>query len=439
MYQRIETIDFCRDMHKSLVTTLLLHPELGLLVKSLRLGRARDEQEIMITCKKHKHNNFETQESQQRLANALKRIKGEQDKVKALESESSDPLTPKWNGSQRDAWLAILLSLTPNIENLELFWGGGEVKYTIFLLEAGLDLKQKYGRPCFESLHTVNIRVLDMEARAFSVRRLKPFLSIPSLRTFKGQYMTIGENEDSAGLFPQNLGLENLELQQCNGKEGWRALISKCKSLKSFIFTHWRTRSTGTSYRAAFDGISDPDVFISALNAQKGQIQSLTIDIFSDPPRFHCLQTNLDTNPYGFLADFTSLRHLEINATNFMGLGEHPPANPGSWEHDLPSAFEPELGLVDFLPPSLESFCLSGLRNWTRGPSPTIIFELEALANSTAYRFDQLKKIEIRDDADNRDNGVKRKDCSGAAHANKYDQLYAICERLGIELRIPNP
>lgn len=281
------------------------------------------------------------------------------------------------------------MHLVPNIETLELFWGGGDVKYTTLVLEKASKQNIPVSSPEFKNLHTVTIKILVVESANFSVRQLRPFLSIASLRRFNGQYMTIRDDEDHYDLFPAHLEIEHLEFKMSNGKEAWHPLIAACQNLKTFKFKHWTSEGRGPSFKGSFDNHFDPSNFLSALEAKSGEVEFLEFDIFKhrgDEIRGRIQPSDLDITWYGPLRGITTLKQLQINATNFMGFEFHPKSAP--W---LATRCWPELSLVGVLPFSLESLSISDMRDWTQTDFPRIIFELDPLVGSS--RFSRSKMI----------------------------------------------
>jgi hypothetical protein len=134
--------------------------------------------------------------------------------------------------NHRDPRLAILLSLLPNLETIELFWGGTGTRYSSWVLSR---LSQQYSpldtHPFWQNLHTAIIKVPEDEGADFSIQGLVPFFSVPSMRTFKGQLLTDKYLEPTLNI--ENSAITHLEFIQCSNVLGFDYLINLCPIFRS--------------------------------------------------------------------------------------------------------------------------------------------------------------------------------------------------------------
>ncbi|CAL5866034.1 uncharacterized protein PFLUO_LOCUS241 [Penicillium psychrofluorescens] len=441
-YVSIETPCYCVDLHKALVNTLLLHPERIDSVRHLKVGKlkfGRKPESYM----QHRHEYYESAETKKRLADAVGRLSHRDwEKTQWLEDlEGWSDL----NGHQhRDAWLAVLLYLVPNIQTLELFWGGTGTRYSHWVLQRAAQRSKPFdSQPPFPFLHTACIKVTADTGQCFSLARLAPFFQFTSMRTFRGQLMTDGHLIDN--MLPVNSSpITHLEIEQSSSETGFIDLIAPCTNLKVFEYTSQdEYLNCSNDYRRLFRHFW-PEVFIKAVEKKKDTLEVLSLAPFRHSEYFSHSSAQDWIGP---LNGFKALKHLHIHAGCILG-------NSTSRQDYQNDPVKQRISLDDTLPSSLECLWVYCVSHWASDfrqdkdfAWELMISQLTSLAETTSTRFPCLKKISVEGDFKRSDLPDKDIDKCRAMHPDcshfmqpeilqLTDSLRSACMEKGIAFHI---
>ncbi|KAJ5377520.1 uncharacterized protein N7496_004929 [Penicillium cataractarum] len=388
LYQSIETPCYCIGIHKTLVYTLLTHPELARSVRSLKIGRLPYGADPK-SYANHQHEHHDSLSSKPGLFQLLQ-IPGSKSWKRRLSDIIQNLADRKWertqwiedlqSGTHRDPWLAILLSLLPNLETIELFWGGSGTRYSSWVLsKISQRCKPFDTRPFWTNLHTAIIKIPEDEGADTNFHRLIPFFILPSIRTFKGQLLTDKYLEPTLNI--ERSPLTNLEFIQCSSVLGFNYLIKICPNLHSFKYMQQEDnclhRSPG--YNNIYFDTLRPTPLKDALATRKDTLQSVTVDVSRRSSNYGGFYSD---DWIGCMNDFTQLRSLHIRAANFVGLGR---------SRRLDVNPSPRVPLVEFLPGCIEEVWISEVEDRILG---TITGELFGLVCS-GERFGKVRRIDV--------------------------------------------
>ncbi|KAJ5114794.1 hypothetical protein NUU61_000553 [Penicillium alfredii] len=371
LYTSIDTPCLCVGSHRALVHTLLLYPELAQSVRHLKLGKLPYDTDRKV-FELHRHEHYESPESIRRLHNAVQNLSHRGwEETQWIEDLDS--------GEHRDPWLAVLLYLVPNIETLELFWGGTGTRYSEWVLTRA----SKQSRPfdsqrAFQSLHTAVIKVLDDEGLGFKLPRVAPFFRFPSMHTFKGQLMTDFYLEHNI-LPPNSSPITHLELAQSSGETGFIDLIAPCTNLRTFKFTQQEDDVSMYDYTKHYFRTLAPTELRKALALKKDTLESMEVSFYRRTSYFGGTYSE---DWIGSMADFRMLRNVHIRAPNFLGIG-----HSGDKHNPVP-----RVPLIEFLPGSLETLWVSDIEPWAES---IMMRELLELVHAVGEMFPHLRAIDV--------------------------------------------
>jgi hypothetical protein len=383
LYESIETPCYCIGIHKTLVYALLNHPELAYSVRRLKLGRLPYGTDPK-TYSNHQHGHHDKLDSQHPSSQSWQQRLFEIIHTLADRKwEQTQWIEDLQSNNHRDPWLAILLSLLPNLQTIELFWGATGTRYSSWVLSR---ISQRYTpfdtQPFWQNLHTAIIKVPEDEGADFSIQRLVPFFTIPSMRIFKGQLLTDKYLEPTLDIGTSSI--THLEFIQCSSVLGFGYLIDLCPNLESFKYTQQEDdcchRSPG--YNSVYFDTLRPTAFRDALARRKNTLQSITVDIARRSSNYG---GSYSDDWIGSMADFTKLRYLQIRASNFIGRG-----HANRWDVDP----VPRVGLVEFLPQCIEELWISDISNQAMGRIMREVGRL-VLGSGEKGRFGGLKRIDV--------------------------------------------
>ncbi|KAE8329675.1 hypothetical protein BDV39DRAFT_202974 [Aspergillus sergii] len=241
-----------------------------------------------------------------------------------------------------DGWVALLLTLLPNIRRLEIefpcgsFWVRWVLKWAI----AGrLD-----SIPAFKSLSEVYVD-WDREDVQACTRNIIPFFLLPSMRRFYASKLFVElawfedywPNEDDLTEAARFSPVTHIEIDESDGQWGMWKVVGICKNLQSFKYNH--------SGCAGFD----PGVFYKELFPLKETLGTIWLDI-KESSRENCTDDSHHCNDsFPSLKDFTSLRTLHLRMKNLPGL------NIQSGDDHTSMSF------AEALPPSLETLQIADI------------------------------------------------------------------------------
>ncbi|KAE8423722.1 hypothetical protein BDV36DRAFT_278766 [Aspergillus pseudocaelatus] len=241
----------------------------------------------------------------------------------------SEDATDYWMDeiTMRDAhgWVALLLTLLPNLPRLQIEFPCGSlwVRWVLKWAIAGrLD-----SIPAFKSLSEVYVD-WDREDVQACCRNTIPFFLLPSMRRFYASKF-FGE----LALFDDSWPNEDdlTEVARFSPQWGMCKVVGICKNLQSFKYNH--------SGCAGFD----PSAFYKELFPFKETLETIWLDI-KESSRENCTEDSHNcNNPFLSFKDFTSLRTLHLRMENLPGLNTQSGDNHAS------------MSFAEALPPSLET------------------------------------------------------------------------------------
>lgn len=430
LYASIETTCFCVGVHRALVHNFLLHPELALSVRRLRLGR------VPWCASKaaygdHQHDHYECPASRDKLVQLVRHLSHK-------DWELTQWLEDLERGHTRDPWLALLLYLLPSLETLELFWGGTGTRYSEWVLKRNTGARANaLGRTrILPVLHAATIKVLEDEGKDFHLPRLAPFFQMDSMRAFKGVFLTDRLQEFNF-VPPNSSPITHLELLQCSGDTGFVDLVAPCKDLQSFTYTNLPYYYHGETYSKLFFPPLHPAAVMKALAPKRDSLHSIAV-AFSRRYKYHDGVYGNDW--FGPVTQFPHLRHLHVDASNFIGRER--------WRHD--EELEPALPLAEYLPATLESLWLSDMKRSFDEGVPlwgVPMGELESLVKVARDRFPNLKRIDIEGPKLLKEDAIGNRDAWKGVYPDylqllkedavvQTEPLRSACLEAGIEFRL---
>lgn len=281
-----------------------------------------------------------------------------------------------------DAEIALLLSLLPNVEKLQITFPNVPMDgYEFFFLH---DITQKSSlRPDIKQgprLRTLQ-KLKQLEVRSFwtddgdlglPIYPFSAFFCLPELEVFKGRNMLVESDPEEWGEWscPQgHSSIRDLHLEDSLiSSAAIATLVASCKDLRSLNVSFSRDSNDALEFQ--YFELSE------ALKRHQHSLSSLSIDIHDDSNLLVEPQENM-AMPFGSLKEYTMLRKLKVNEFALVGL---PP--PGQEDE-----FMQKCDLANVLPASLESLTI--LDPIKRAGSPLV-----ALSRSLSF-FPVLRKLRI--------------------------------------------
>ncbi|KAL3470867.1 hypothetical protein BJX99DRAFT_263808 [Aspergillus californicus] len=284
-----------------------------------------------------------------------------------------------------DPWLAILLPLLTNLEELEMVihWPSS---YTRKMLQR---ITQGPPNPCLARLREVSVRFWDTEG-GLRTSYVYPFFRLPSLRGFTGNMLQDGrfEGEDlhrdesdyesdyegdeaKEAAYPGSecfSTVTRLHVHYSNSEKGLPDLISAPKRLESFVYEYNGSTGEYTPF--------DARAFYGSLCKHRESLAEITLceDIWS-----YSVDEPVDVKFVGSFKDFTALRKLRLRGQNIL-----------DWE-ESGSGFKNTLS--DVLPESLESLIIE---SFDECDSVGLTAELETLVRNINSTCPNLAVLEIK-------------------------------------------
>ncbi|GMF74343.1 hypothetical protein AFCA_006046 [Aspergillus flavus] len=242
------------------------------------------------------------------------------------ESERAHWISQLEGNQNGEYWMALLLHLLPNLEELECFWVGNKMHCVDLMLKAIVAGKMPFvdGRPGFTGLRQVHIKLIQSGGRGNTSRKLRPFYQLPSMKVLKAQ-MVIGGFVPADQLPEKSSPIEHLEIVQSCMPNGCHDLIAPCKNLKSFKYSHHDSSRL------------DVEAFSQSLGARKDTLEELSVDRF-----WGVSSGTIDSKSFGSLSDYAALKRLRLSMDILVGDRLRTP-------------------LVDILPPCLESLYIADM------------------------------------------------------------------------------
>ncbi|KAJ5987091.1 hypothetical protein N7451_011456 [Penicillium sp. IBT 35674x] len=270
---------------------------------------------------------------------------------KFLESFTDDDeeLT-KWeerlNVNDTSAWLTVVLISLPNLQHLDLGWGGHGSR-TACTLWAVSKVASKSPREDLPLQHLQKLSAGSVEVKQnFPVQEFIPFLKLPSIRalhlTFVVDRGVEGDSIFSVSFdLPQGVSpVRKLVLQKSNIVHGMPQFIAACAHLEHFEYQHSNQAEWGEDYRSY-----RCRPFHAALSTQKESLRVLRLNDIGVTRIWKWDHNQVTAQAwFGSLVDFVALKELRMPVRNLL---------------DSTAGKEPNLALSEILPSGLEVLVLS--------------------------------------------------------------------------------
>ncbi|KAL2857219.1 hypothetical protein BJY01DRAFT_136758 [Aspergillus pseudoustus] len=268
---------------------------------------------------------------------------------------------------QEDAWWAILWTLMPNIEELDVTWQyGTDCRERILERVGALSDRFNVGST-FMKLREVNLKLWCKDV-VISGEDALLFFRLPALRKFLGYYiLELGANRDD----PDEEELQgfstvtDIELHSSNSSTGFRQLTRACASLKSVVYHHASIR--GNTRLLA------PPAFYKSLSRHKRTLESISMN--GDPG----FGMGMGSPYFGSLFNFTALKTLSIPAMCIL-----------DW---IEVGNRPLNHVFDVLPVSLERLAIEDFHHCVNKRS--LGKQMEDLLKATPERYPSLHYVNI--------------------------------------------
>ncbi|RDW74510.1 uncharacterized protein DSM5745_07172 [Aspergillus mulundensis] len=342
-----------------------------------------------------------------------------------------------------EAWIALLLSFTPNIRQLKLVYPSHSLEIRGYLdrLFQRVTTQQKPfdRRPAFTRLHDVSLRQVTRDDKAigtFSPSQIEPFLRMPSLTRLAVDSLieyrpdpSEEQTEVDAGQKVENLNvqthsLSEITLTSSNAFNGLNTTLSSCPGLKSFKYQHTDALLLAEGFR--------PSAFNTSLARHKATLETIWLDNLGTHLPFTISGLNESHEEwFGSFAEFTALKDLRIRLTNLLY---------------IQYSFEPVTPLTDVLPEGIERLYIEDCKERSLGMLLAQV-GLVLEARKTNGRFRRLRSLDIEgffhdeeEDADTSGDGDG--EGGGLAPAIKpricemVEPVRDVCERAGIRLSL---
>ncbi|KAL5358872.1 hypothetical protein BJX96DRAFT_147403 [Aspergillus floccosus] len=368
-YIAINVHYFCERTLRRLVGILIHTPDLAQRVTSISLAKSRSP-----PCKSHLFDPPLTQPCMRQSISDL------------IENFApSDVEHGKWMATAipkeecsllgQDLWLTMLLHCVPNIQSLDMEWGGHTDISERFLTFISL-------MDGFNHLTEATIQVPfdQKEGGRFKLYKIAPFFRLQSLRKFKGVLISNMHDLDKGGfedLVPSKTSpIEHIEMTETCSITGFMQLIRACRHLKSFTCLGregYEDLPPGnymaTHFRCVF-----VEELSESLALAKDSLEHLCFDMYYPEQTY-------ELGWFGSLTDYTKLRTLHLRLRDLLHI-----AFTEDCRNDPPTYD----ALSDTLPGSLEQLYVSDFDY----PFLTGLRELENLVHAKSG-FPYLRVIDI--------------------------------------------
>ncbi|KAF7156389.1 hypothetical protein CNMCM6106_009656 [Aspergillus hiratsukae] len=264
-----------------------------------------------------------------------------------------------------DAWLALMLYILVNLRSIEWLWVESKTRYAAKLVdEVILRRDQFQGSGPLGKLEKVLLKGTGRRAGMIGLKKILPFVYLPSLHVFSAQMVKDFEwflPETKKGLCSSTV--THLELRQSTTRAGFARLIKLCTGLRSFKYY----------YEPGPFMFERTATVIAQLETRKETLETLCLDSDS----YSMLQGFERQHQWvGSLRGFWRLRNLQLQMVHFFHDGQ----------------LLPPRRVVDLLPPSLETLCISG---WWRENEAVMLAEMISLVHARD-EFPHLSEVVIK-------------------------------------------
>jgi hypothetical protein len=241
--------------------------------------------------------------------------------TKAREASLSDKYATVWERELKkmnpDAWIALLLTLLPNLVCLEIQFPDRSTYVPQVFLRAAAG---QFAMPVLQQLEQVSVSV-GFEPYGLMTSFVMPFFGLPRLRWLFTDSLNDGETGVAIGISP----ISHLAIGNCRGLRGLDELVKSCPNLQSYRHGYFPYSTC------------DPDlnhyIYPAILNARH-TLKKLWLDI--NRPRE-------ESPAWPSFSQFTTLRLLHV-----------PYFVLGCFDFD-PDSTDSPICLQTILPPTLET------------------------------------------------------------------------------------
>ncbi|KAL3486059.1 hypothetical protein BJX62DRAFT_216080 [Aspergillus germanicus] len=238
---------------------------------------------------------------------------------------------------QEDAWWAMLWTLLPNLEKLDIAWENGRDYRERVLERVGATGNRFNLGSTFTKLREVNLKWWRTEV-GISTEEVLLFFRLPTLERFSGYYVIerYEYDEDTDEEVAEGFStVTDIQLHSSNSSTGFASLSRAVAGLKSIVYHH--------AFVCDCERLLMPSEFHQSLSRHKSTLES--ISMAGDPGY------ELGVGPvfFGSLLDFTALKQVSIPSMCLL-----------DWDEDEPL---PQNHLFDVLPPTLESLSVEAFHD----------------------------------------------------------------------------
>ncbi|KAL4947530.1 hypothetical protein BDW69DRAFT_190117 [Aspergillus filifer] len=344
----------------TLVCLILANSELGAAVKSLSLTHSKCQQ------------SWELKFDQDQMAPVLRDLAATKRQANKWQ-ESLLGQSPRDKERQKDAWAAILLTLVPNLEHLEMDWAPPR-DYRVHVMETAI--KRNYSpdtQQPFGCLTRLVISAWNYGPSPLLASEVLKFFQTLSLREFSCH----GIVDDFMDRMPAGkkditpyTTITHLTLRHSNSEGGFFELISACEQLEVFIYENASFNSVGKPW--------NPPAVYKSLLRHKSSLTEIQIYDKGKPRPIGSHEYEF----FGPLDDFLGVTKLRLPAGNIL-----------AWNM---GTNEPQNWLGGILPPGLQSLSIDGFNK-----CPNVVRLIEQLEDLMRNSFPgsplyRLCRLEIR-------------------------------------------
>ncbi|KAF7585451.1 hypothetical protein BBP40_010890 [Aspergillus hancockii] len=334
-----------------------------------------------------------------------------------------------------EAWIALLLSLLPNLVAISARHNHPEGWITRVVSKAAWKQPPFNANtlPALQRLERIDLTWCDLST-VLSHREYLPFFHLPSLRNLR-----LGPVQEPHSPYkvtdhpaflpaPATSPVESLVLDFfCNGKHGMADFITSCANLKRFVYQH-TNNVTWVSYEeeqdfAHLDTSFRPWCFHAALLTQKHSLEVLHLNDLGDafaPCRDANYREDVDPTShnqwFGSLADFPKLWDLRIRVSNLVNF--HPREG------------EDMVLLKNILPRSLKYLHLA---DCNEDDCAILVPSLEDILAQREERFPNLQSLLISPAPEKLYGSVIR---IQESFKKRFVALQRTCDRVGVQLSL---
>ncbi|KAH6668981.1 hypothetical protein B0J14DRAFT_154060 [Halenospora varia] len=275
-----------------------------------------------------------------------------------------------------DATTAFLLSILPNLEELEFegySYTDAVYPYIMRVLSRAKSKQERgdSGRGSLHKLSRVALEYWDTEC-GLSLNLLVPYLTLPSVESFYGRMLdqsNYDEDDRSASLRAElKLQTKTLYLVHSSiSQDILEVFFGAFDSLERLIYDHH------TVGNPEFE----PPRVMAALSHLAPTLKELTLLNLDGVGA-----SSYENFPVGSLRGCEKLKKLDMNARMLIGFSR------SEWEVDVEESWESEQNLVDSLPPNLEYLRL-------RSPGWADVPFITSFVSSKSTNFPNLRTLEL--------------------------------------------